>query len=315
MKPVVLDCDPGHDDAFAILLAAAHPAIRLLAISTVVGNQTLAKTTLNARRVCTLAGITDVPIVAGQAKPLVGPVELAADVHGESGLDGPRFGPPSVPVTSTDGVGYLRELLRGSAEPVTVVAVGPLTNIAALLLSTPDIGRHIAEIVIMGGSTERGNSTPYAEFNIYADPEAAAVVFGSGLPLVMCGLNVTHQALAGPQVRRRIAGVGGPLAGACLELLDFFGDTYQRLWGFPAPPVHDPVAVARVIDPSIVGCVPSRVDVELAGTHTRGATSVDLHRRTGREPNALVGTELDADRFWALMVDAIAALTERGRAG
>jgi inosine-uridine nucleoside N-ribohydrolase len=309
MTPVILDCDPGHDDAFAILLAAAHPAVRLLAISTVAGNQTLAKTTLNARRVCTLAGITDVPIVSGLARPLAQDPVVAGDVHGESGLDGPRFGPPTVPLASADGVGYLRDLLRGQPEPVTVVAVGPLTNIAALLLAAPDLTGRIAEIVIMGGSTERGNSTPYAEFNIYADPEAAAVVLRSGVPVTMCGLNVTHRALADDQVRGRIADIGGPLAEACGELLGFFASTYRELYGFPAPPVHDPVAVARVIDPSLVECVRTRVDVELAGEHTRGATVVDLHRRTGREPNALVATGLDADRFWDLVIEAVAALS------
>lgn len=315
MIPVVLDCDPGHDDAIAIMLAAAHPSIRLLAISTVAGNQTLPKTTLNARRVCTLAGITDVPIVSGLARPLAQDPIVAADVHGESGLEGPHFGPPTVPLSSTDGVGYLRDLLRGRADPVTVVAVGPLTNIAALLLAAPDVADRIAEIVIMGGSTERGNSTPYAEFNIYADPEAAAVVLRSGVPVTMCGLNVTHRALADERVLRRIAAIGGPLATACVELLSFFAATYRELYGFAAPPVHDPVAVARVIDPGIVGCVRTRVDIELAGGHTRGATVIDLHARTGREPNALVATDLDADRFWDVVVDAIAALSGPGSGG
>lgn len=315
MTPVVLDCDPGHDDAIAILLAAAHPSIQLLAISTVAGNQTLPKTTLNARRVCTLAGITDVPIVSGLARPLAQDPIMAADVHGESGLEGPRFGPPTVPLASADGVGYLRDLLRGRTEPVTVIAVGPLTNIATLLLAAPDVADRIADIVIMGGSTERGNRTPYAEFNIYADPEAAAVVLRSGIPITMCGLNVTHRALADERVLGRIAAIGGPLAAACVELLSFFAAAYRELYGFPAPPVHDPVAVARVIDPDIVGCVRTRVDVELAGEHTRGATAVDLHARTGREPNALVATDLDADRFWDLVVDAIATLSDPGRGG
>ncbi|MBO0848029.1 MAG: nucleoside hydrolase [Pseudonocardia sp.] len=315
MTPVVLDCDPGHDDAIAILLAAAHPSIQLLAISTVAGNQTLPKTTLNARRVCTLAGITNVPIVSGLARPLAQDPVVAADVHGESGLEGPRFGPPTVALASTDGVGYLRDLLRGRVEPVTVIAVGPLTNIAALLLAAPDVADRIAEIVIMGGSTQRGNITPYAEFNIYADPEAAAVVLRSGIPVTMCGLNVTHQALADERVLGRIAAIGGPLAIACVELLSFFATTYRELYGFPAPPVHDPVAVARVIDPDIVGCARTRVDVELAGEHTRGATAVDLHARTGREPNALVATDLDVERFWDLVVDAVAALSSEERGG
>ncbi|HLI36997.1 MAG TPA: nucleoside hydrolase [Streptosporangiaceae bacterium] len=305
--PVLLDCDPGHDDAMAIMLAAGSPAVELLGITTVAGNQTLDKTTLNARRVCTVAGIRCVPIAAGRAGPLHGPLRTAPDVHGESGLDGPEFGEPTVGVEADGAVEFSRRVLHGAAAPVTLIATGPLTNVAALLLAHPEAAGHIREIVLMGGSTGRGNVTPYAEFNIHVDPEAAGIVFGSGLPVTMCGLNVTHQALATDEVVRRITGLGTPLAGICAEMLTFFRGRYRRR-GFTAPPLHDPVAVARVIDPSVVEVVDAHVAVELAGTHTRGATVADLDGVTGQQPNARVATALDTGRFWKLMVDALAAL-------
>ena len=295
---MVLDCDPGHDDALAIMLAAAHPAVDLLAISTVGGNQTLDKTTLNARRVCDIAGITGVPVVSG----LPGTGIVAADVHGESGLDGPRFGLVSTPLTSADGIGFLVDLLRRQAAPVTVVATGPLTNVAALLSEVPD---RIERVVFMGGSTAEGNITPYAEFNIFADPEAADATVRGGVPVTMIGLNVTHQALADDAVCTRIAAIGTPLADTCVELLRFFGGTYRDIWGFPAPPLHDPVAVANVIDPTIVRTVHTRLDIELDGTFTRGATVVDRYRRTGRPPNAHVAVGIDTGAFWDLMIGAI----------
>jgi inosine-uridine nucleoside N-ribohydrolase len=306
--PVLLDCDPGHDDAMAILLAAASPAIDLLGITTVAGNQTLPKTTLNARRICTAARITSVPIAAGRAQPLHGQLRPAPDIHGESGLDGPAFGEPTVAVEPVGAVEFLRRMILDADQPVTLVATGPLTNIAALLLAHPEVAGRLGEIVVMGGSTERGNVTPYAEFNIHVDPEAADIVVRSGLPLTMCGLNVTHLALATGEVLDRIAALGTPLARICVDLLTFFADSYRRVFGFDAPPLHDPVAVARVIDPSVVTAVEANVAVELAGPHTRGATVIDLHQVTGRQPNARVATGLDVDRFWEMIVTAVAAL-------
>jgi purine nucleosidase/pyrimidine-specific ribonucleoside hydrolase len=305
---VLLDCDPGHDDALAILLAAASPAIDLLGITTVAGNQTLPKTTLNARRVCTVAGITSVPIAAGRDRPRHGPLRAAADIHGETGLDGPAFGEPVVQVEPADAIEFMRRVIVATDRPVTLVATGPLTNVAALLLAHPEAAGRLDEIVVMGGSTERGNVTPLAEFNVYTDPEAADIVLGSGLPVTVCGLNVTHQALATRDVLDRIAALGTPLAGICVELLTFFAGSYRRVFGFDAPPLHDPVAVARVIDPTVVTTVEANVAVELAGTHTRGATVVDLHGVTGRQPNARVAVGLDAGRFWELVVAAVGAL-------
>lgn len=308
MVPVILDCDPGHDDALAILLAAADPRLDLLAVTTVTGNQTLDKCTLNARRVCTVAGITGVPIAAGADRPLRRPRRVAAEIHGESGLDGPAFGEPTVGVGDEPAVELTRRLLLDHPEPVTLVPTGPLTNVATLLCRYPEVRERIAEIVLMGGSTGRGNATPYAEFNIAVDPEAAEVVFGSGLDVTMVGLNVTHQALVTPDVVRRMHAVGTRVADVCAELMTFYAAAYERVFGLSGPPLHDPMAVAVVIDPSVVGRVPAPVRVETAGTYTSGATVVDLHHVTGEPDNALVAVDVDVPRFFDLVIEAIARL-------
>jgi inosine-uridine nucleoside N-ribohydrolase len=306
--PTILDCDPGHDDMVAILLAAAHPRIDLIAVTTVAGNGTLERTTHNARAVCTMAGIRDVPIAAGEAGPLVGTLRTAAHVHGETGLEGAELADPDVPLAAEHAVDLMARVLRDATEPVTLVPTGPLTNVAMLLRTYPSLTERVGEIVLMGGSTGPGNVEPLAEFNIYVDPEAADVVFSSGLPVTMCGLNVTHQALATEAVLERLLGLGTPLADTVVRLLSFFRDRYRDLWGLPAPPVHDPVAVARVIDPDLVRCQDAHVAVELHGAHTRGATVCDCFGVSGRTPNARVAMELDAEGFWDLVVSAVERL-------
>jgi purine nucleosidase len=303
--PTILDCDPGHDDMVAILLAAADPSIDLLAITTVAGNGTLERTTHNARAVCGMAGINGVPVAAGAPGPLVGTLRTAPHVHGESALEGAELAGPEVPLAAEHAVDLMARLLRETAEPVTLVPTGPLTNVALLLRTYPDLAQRVREIVLMGGSTDVGNVEPLAEFNIYVDPEAADVVFSSGLPVTMCGLNVTHQALATEAVLERLRALGTPLAHTVVDLLGFFRDRYRDIWGLPAPPVHDPVAVARVIDPELVRCEEAHVAVELHGTHTRGATVCDRFGVGGRTPNASVAVELDAAGFWDLVVAAV----------
>lgn len=304
-RKIILDCDPGHDDAVAILVAHGCPDVELLAITTVAGNQTLEKTTLNARRVCTVAGIRDVPIAAGCDRPLARDLVIAPHIHGPSGLDGPAFPHPTVPLADVHAVDLIVDLLLTSDEGVTLVPTGPLTNVATALRREPRIGERIREIVMMGGSYTRGNHTPAAEFNIYADPEAAAAVFASGVPVTMIGLDLTHQAVATPAVTSRIGALGTPLAEIVVDLLEFFGDTYRDVFGFDAPPVHDPCAVARVARPELVRVRESFVAVETAGEWTTGMTVVDLHGRLGRPPNALVATDLDVSGFWDLVVDAL----------
>ena len=306
--PIVLDCDPGHDDAVAMLLAAASPAVDLRAITTVAGNGTLDKVTLNARRVCTLAGIRDVPIAAGADRPLRRELETAAHVHGESALDGPALPDPDVPLDPRPADEVIADVVARAEEPVTLVAIGPLTNVAIALDRHPDLRANVREIVVMGGSTGRGNHAPYAEFNIYVDPEAAARVFESGVPLRMVGLNLTHQALATPDVVERLLALDTELARVTAGWMTFFGSTYEDLWGLPGPPVHDACAVALTVDPTLMRSVDAFVAIETEGRWTRGATVVDLHGRLGHAPNARVAMELDAARFWDLVIGAVDAL-------
>jgi purine nucleosidase/pyrimidine-specific ribonucleoside hydrolase len=309
--PLVLDCDPGHDDMVAILLAAGDPRVDLRAITTVAGNGTLEQTTRNALLTCTHAGIRDVPVAAGCHGPLLGALHTAGDVHGASAMDGADLGEPDVAALDVHAVDLLAGVLRHATAPVTVVATGPLTNVALLLRRHPELRAAIRELVVMGGSTGAGNWRPLAEFNIFVDPEAAHVVFTSGLPVTMCGLDVTHQALATDDVLAELTALGTPLARLVVDLLGFFAEQYRRIWGFAAAPVHDPVAVARVIEPAVVGCVPAHVAIELAGAHTRGATVVDRFGVTGEQPNAEVALELDQAGFWALVVDAVRTLGAR----
>jgi len=297
--PVVLDCDPGHDDAIALLLALGDPALDLRAVTTVAGNGTLERVTENARRILTLAGALDVPVAAGAAGPLAGgPVQTAPGIHGESALDGPALPAPAVPLDPRPAA----EVLSGWTG--TLIATGPLTNVAEAL----DHGAAPREIVWMGGSTERGNRAPYAEFNAAVDPEALARVLEAGIPFTLVGLNLTHQALATDAVVDRVRAIGGPLADTMAGWLRFFGDSYRSVFGFSAPPVHDPCAVARVIAPELVRCVDAFVAVELTGRWTRGATVVDLDGTLGRPPNASVAVELDCDGFWDLVVAAVKRL-------
>ena len=303
---IVLDCDPGHDDAIAILLAARHPRLKLEAITTVAGNQTVQKTSRNALRVCTLAGIRDVPIAAGMDRPLVREQVVAADIHGESGLDGPALPEPDLALAPQHAVDLLIELLLASAGDLTIVATGPLTNVATAIRREPRIVPKMQQIVLMGGAIGLGNVTPAAEFNIYVDPEAAHIVFNCGRPVTMIGLDVTHQAQATPEVRARIRALGSPVARLVDGLLEFFASTYREVFGFAAPPVHDPCAVARVIDPTLLRARPMRVDVELRGEFTTGRTVCDVHGVTGRAPNAEVGEGLDVPRFWDLLIETLA---------
>src|SRR5256885_2757626 len=225
MKKIILDCDPGHDDAMAILLAHGNPEIELLAITTVAGNQTLDKTSLNARRVCTVAGIRDVPVAAGCDRPLVRELKTAAYIHGESGLDGPSFGEPTVPLDPRHAVDLITESLMDSSGDITLVPTGPLTNVAMAVRKEPRIVGKVKEIILMGGAYTRGNTTPAAEFNIHADPEAAAIVFTAGWPPTMVGLDLPHQALAPPTVLQPISRIGTPVSPVAGPLMEFFPQT------------------------------------------------------------------------------------------
>jgi inosine-uridine nucleoside N-ribohydrolase len=307
-KPVILDVDPGHDDAVALMLACGHPDLDLLAVTTVAGNVPIEKTTRNTLRVLSLVGCTDVPVGVGASEPLERALHTAEDIHGESGLDGPEeipeanFGPDE-----RGAVAMIADTLLASPEPVILVPVGPLTNIATFLREHPDKKDRVARISLMGGSMGHGNTTPAAEFNIYVDPEAAHEVFESGLPITMSGLDVTHQVGAGPDERERLRAtgrVGGVVAG----FLDYFASTYESVFGFDSPPLHDPVAVAAILEPGLLKTRPMRVDIECGSDLTRGETVCDFHGVTGRAPNVEVGIELDREGFFRILYGALSRL-------
>src|SRR3989454_8571618 len=278
---IILDCDPGHDDAIAILLAAHHPEIDLLAITTVAGNQSLDKTTLNALKVCSLANIRNVPVARGMDRPLVRPARHAPNIHGESGMDGPNIPEPDIELAHRHGVDLLIDLLMNSDGDITLVPTGPLTNIASAMRREPAIVPKIKAISLMGGAIGLGNRTPAAEFNIWADPEAAAIVFDCGRPITMSPLEVTHQALATEAVLERLRSANRPVATFAADLLVFFADTYATVFGFPAPPVHDPCAVAVVVDPTILRTHLMHVEIETTGEWTAGRTVFDVYGRLG----------------------------------
>ena len=305
--PVLIDCDPGHDDAMALLLALASPELELLGVTTVHGNQTLEKTTANALRVLEFAGRGDMPVAAGADRPLLREPAVAADVHGETGLDGPDLPPPSGAPVSEHAIEFLAARLRESERPVTLIPTGPLTNIALLLATHPDVAERVERIVLMGGAVAEGNVTPAAEFNIWVDPEAAARVFASGLDVTMIGLDITHRALmTGEHAERlRAAGRVGTLVA---ELWEFYSRFHRRIYELGGTPVHDAMAVAHVVRGDLVQTRRVNVEVDCASELCRGRTVVDVWERTERPPNAHVGLEVDADGFLELLVERIGSL-------
>jgi purine nucleosidase/pyrimidine-specific ribonucleoside hydrolase len=306
-KPVILDVDPGHDDAVAIMLACGAPELDLLAVTTVAGNVPLEKTTRNVLRVLSLTGHTGVPVAAGASSPLRRPLHTAENIHGESGLDGPEIPDPSFEHDERSATELIADTVRGASEPVTIIPTGPLTNVATFLREHPELKGRVAHISLMGGSIGLGNTTPAAEFNIYVDPEAAREIFESGLPITMSGLDVTHQARAGPEERENLRSLG-PIGTVVAELLEFFAATYERVYGFDAPPLHDAVAVAKVMEPGVMKTRPMRVDVECESELTRGETVCDFYGVGGKPPNAEVGVELDRERFFNLLYEVLGHL-------
>jgi inosine-uridine nucleoside N-ribohydrolase len=298
---IVLDCDPGHDDAIALLLALASPELELVGVTTVAGNQTLEKTTANALRVLEHVGRDDVPVAAGADRPLVREPFVAAHVHGETGLDGPDLPPPAGSPVAGHAVDFLAEHAPGQ----TLVAVGPLTNVALYLALHPDAAP--ARIVLMGGAIAEGNVTPAAEFNIWADPEAAQRVFASGIDLTMVGLDVTHKALMTPAHadRLRSAGRAGKLVA---ELFDFYHRFHAQTYGLPGSPIHDALAVANVIRPELLQTKHRHVAIDCESELCRGRTVVDLWGRRGNEPNAHVAVAVDSEAFLELLLERISSL-------
>jgi inosine-uridine nucleoside N-ribohydrolase len=307
MTRVILDCDPGHDDAIALLLALASPELELLGVTTVSGNQTLEKTTANAIRVLDHLGRHDIPVAAGAPRPLVRERRVAAEVHGETGLDGPDLPPPAREPEPEHAIDWIATTLAAPPSPVTLVAIGPLTNVALLLARHPELESKLERIVLMGGAIAEGNVTPAAEFNIWTDPEAAQRVFSSGLEVTMVGLDVTHRALLRQADVDRLAAAGS--AGKLVaDLYGFYARFHRQRYGWDGAPVHDALALAHVIDGTLLETKHCGVIIDTGPELSRGRTHVDLWGRAGWQPNCHVAVKVDAGRFLQLLVGRIAGL-------
>ena len=302
--PIILDGDPGHDDAIAWMLAKASNKLEILACTSVSGNQSIEKTSYNARRVMTLLGI-DATFAMGREEPLHGEPIHAGNIHGETGLDGPALPEPAILTEPVSAVELMAKTISASIEPVTIVATGPLTNVGALLILHPELKPKIARISIMGGGLAHGNWTPAAEFNILVDPEAADVVFKSGLPLTMAGLDVTLKALVFPEDFERIRALGNRVAVVVAEWLDFFYNFHRSL-GYTGAPVHDAVAVAALIKPEILTARDYYVQIETSGDFCRGATVADHYGFTNQPPNTHALVDIDREAFVDLLAEAAA---------
>ena len=308
--PVILDGDPGHDDAIAWVLAASSELLDIRAVTSVCGNQTIEKTTYNAGRVLALIGL-DVPLAMGRVKPLVADARVAPSVHGASGLDGPALPEPAKQPVGQDACTLIAQVLEASDEPVVLVSTGPLTNVATLLLLYPHLKPKIRAIYLMGGGIQYGNWTPAAEFNILVDPEAADVVFTSGLPITMAGLDVTERALVFPEDFSRIRAVGNPVAKVVADWLDYFYDFHRNI-GYAGAPVHDAVAVAALIRPEIMTMQDMYVAIETTGDYCRGMTVGDPLGIWQRPANARVILDIDSAAFVDLLVEAAEHYTKGG---
>ena len=298
--PVLLDCDPGHDDAIALLLALGSPELELLGVTTVAGNQTLEKTTANALRVLEHVGREDVSVAAGADRPLVRAPFVAAYVHGETGLDGPDLPPARGRPADQHAVDFLAERIGPG---VVLVPTGPLTNVALLLARYPE--KRPDRIVLMGGAIAEGNVTPAAEFNIWCDPEAAARVFTSGIDMTMVGLDVTHKALFTERHAERLTGRAGTMV---RELLAFYGRFHDEVYGFDGSPIHDALAMAQVFRPDLVRTKHCGVKIDTESELSRGRTLVDLWGRAHWERNCHVGVDVDGEGFCELLIERINSL-------
>ncbi len=308
MSRVILDCDPGHDDAIALLLALASPAdVELLGVTTVAGNQTLERTTANAIRVLDHVGRVEVPVAAGAGRPLVREEPVAASDHGETGLDGPELPGPSRGPLSEHAVDWIAATLEHSDAQLTLVAAAPLTNVALFLARYPELEQKLERIVLMGGAIGEGNTTPAAEFNMWTDPEAAARVFQSPVEKVMVGLDVTHRALMTDVHAERLA-ASGRAGRLVADLYRFYSRVRRERYGWDGGPIHDACAMAYVIDPTLLETIECGVRIDTGTALSRGRTNVDRFGHVGWEPNCHVAVDIDAQRFLELLVERVGAM-------
>ena len=311
---IILDCDPGHDDAIAMMLAWGNPNIDLLAVTTVAGNQSIEKVTHNALAIADVCNMKDLIIAKGCSRPIIrAEMQNAVSIHGESGLDGAKLPQPVHALDKRNAVQVIIDtVMQNPPCSITLVPIGPLTNIALATRLEPKIVSRVKEVVLMGGSSYIGNCSAVAEFNIKADPEAAYIVFNEKWPITMIGLNLTHQALATNEVMSKIAALKNKPAEIICDLINFFGKNYQKEQGFDAPPVHDPCAVAYVIDPALIKTRRVPINIELNGTYTSGMTVCDFRKAHYENCHTQLGLELDTKRFWELITDAVSRIGESG---
>ena len=309
-QKIIIDTDPGQDDAVAILLALASPELDVLGITAVAGNVPLDWTQKNARRVCELAGRPEVLVFAGASQPLKRPLVTAEHVHGSTGLEGPELPEPTMPLQTLHAVDFLiEELLRQPSGTVTLCTLGALTNVALALQRAPEIACRIQQIVMMGGGySEGGNITPAAEFNIYVDPHAARIVFASGVPLVVIPLDVTHQVLTNRKRMDAIAAIGTPVARATVEMLDFFERFDVQKYGSDGGPLHDPCVIAYLLQPKLFQGRLCNVEIETGSELAMGMTVVDWWGVTDRPKNAMFMRVVDAEGFFRLLTDRLKTL-------
>lgn len=311
--PVIIDCDPGHDDAIAILWAVSSPKLEVRAVTTVAGNQSIEKVTDNAVRILTLAGARNIPVGQGFERPLLGKNHDGAVIHGETGLDGPPRPEAGFEKSPLNSIALMERIIEESSEKITIIALGPLSNVARFLLVRPDLKKRIGQISMMGGGTY-GNWTPAAEFNIWDDPEAANIVFQSGIPIIMAGLDVTQKAYVTDEENDILKQQGGRVSAYVGQLIEYYRQYHYKVEGFPGCTLHDPCAVAALIHPEIFESVNCNVDVELHGTLTRGMTVIDkigyLSKIFGEDEkkNVKFLTKVDRNAFVANLSRAISRL-------
>jgi len=299
VKPIIIDCDPGVDDAIALMLALRSPELAVQAITVVAGNVPLALTQRNARQICELLGRDDVPIYAGCPRPLVRSLITAADIHGKTGLAGATLPSPQLPLQPTHAVSFLIDTLRSTEAPLTLATLGPLTNLAVALVQAPDIIQGIDRIVMMGGGITHGNITPVAEFNIYVDPHAAQVVFDAGIPLTFLSLDITHQVLTTPARLDAIRQIGNPVSEIAAAVLSHYGKADAEKLGTGGAPLHDPCVIAYLLRPDLFTTYPGQVQVELSSPLTLGQTVVSLAKPD--QPVVDIVNSVDAAGIYELL--------------
>ena len=300
--PIIIDCDPGHDDAIALILAFAREELDVKAVTVCAGNQTLEKTMRNAKKILSFIG-KRVPVAAGASKPICRPLAIAPEVHGESGLDGPSLPEADFTEEAIPAMELLRKTILESPKPITLIPTGPLTNIGLLFTVYPEVKQNIERISLMGGGIETGNWTSAAEFNIFVDPEAADIVFRSGLPIIMSGLDLTHKALFFQNEIDELRSFGGKIPVLVAELMDFYSQ-YHKNQGLEGTPLHDPCAVAYIIKPEIFVTQPFHITIECQGKYSSGMTLADRRPWSNAQPNVTACLDLDRKEFIKLIFQA-----------